>query len=308
MGKIDTSFKALGERSPSTMIRLFGHTPDDPPTVVRRVERELSLPPMSVDEAYLVERGGEQWVEHFESEMVISRDDMKRIAGRATLLSYKENAPVWTTVILMSEQHAPAREVPELIEEKRGGLTVTVKVNVLKLWQQPARALLESGVVDVLPMIGAMKVTPEELEIAARRMEAVADRGLRSQLGAEFTAWAGLNYNKIDLDEIRSRFRMVTAIDLWRASPVGLEAIEAGKEYLLEQARVQGLEQGLEQGLQKAIETAREQLELVAESRFPGILTADRIAALDDLEAIRRIFRVVVAAKDAGDVQAAIGG
>ena len=97
---------------------------------------------------------------------------------------------------------------------------------------------------------------------------------------------------------------MVTAMDLWRASPVGLEAIEAGKEYLLEQARVQGLEQGL----QKAIETAREQLELVAESRFPGILTADRIAAVDDLEAIRRIFRVVVAAKDAGDVQAAIGG
>ena len=62
---------------------------------------------MPVDHAFLITRGGERWIEHFEAELVISRDDMVKALRRADLLSHKPNAPVWTTVILLSKRHAP---------------------------------------------------------------------------------------------------------------------------------------------------------------------------------------------------------
>ena len=93
-------------------------------------------------------------------------------------------------------------------------------------------------------MVGAMQATPEELETAMRRIQAVEDREIRSQLGAEFAIWAGLNYNKIEVEEFRGRFRMVTAIDLWNASPVGQEALAAGRQLMEEKARAKGLQEG----------------------------------------------------------------
>ena len=139
------------------MIRLFGHAPADPSATIRPVECELALEPMSIDEAFVVEQGGEKWVEHFESELVISRDDMRRILRRATLLSFREDAPVWTTVILMSKRHAPAKEIAELIEEERGGLTVSLRLRALKMWETPASMVLDGPpVIEAVPLVGGM--------------------------------------------------------------------------------------------------------------------------------------------------------
>ena len=73
MGRLDLAFKTLDERSPRTMLDLFGHTPLDEATRFEPVERELALNLRSIDQAFILERDGERWVEHFEAEMVLSR-------------------------------------------------------------------------------------------------------------------------------------------------------------------------------------------------------------------------------------------
>ena len=103
MGKVDISFKVLGDRSPPTMVRLFGHLPDAEFESVRPIDKEVAVGPLAVDQAFLVlGRNGEKWIEHFESEMVVSRDDMSKVLRRAVALSYKEDLPVWTSVVLVS--------------------------------------------------------------------------------------------------------------------------------------------------------------------------------------------------------------
>ena len=89
MGRYDTSFKSLAERRPHTLLRLFGSVPFEADTQVSPVERELAMSIKSVDQAFLLERHGKRWLEHFEAESVLSRGDLAQICRRATLLSMK---------------------------------------------------------------------------------------------------------------------------------------------------------------------------------------------------------------------------
>ena len=106
MGRFDLSFKSLAETSPRTLLRLFGHCPLDDATIVEPLERELSMFIKSVDQAFLLTRDGEQWIEHFEAELVLSDEDRRQISKRAALLHLKADLPVWTTVVLLSRRQS----------------------------------------------------------------------------------------------------------------------------------------------------------------------------------------------------------
>ena len=57
--------------------------------------------------------------------------------------------------------------------------------HIVCLWETPPGLVLQDANVDALPLVGGMKTTPEEFEIAKARMDAVADREHRSRLGAD---------------------------------------------------------------------------------------------------------------------------
>ena len=104
---------------------------------------------------------------------------MSNVMRLAVTLSYKENLPVFTSVVLMSRRPALGRELADLIAEERGGLKLSLQVHIAKRWEQPAATVLNGGGLEIPPMVGGTKATPEEKETAVQRIEAVEDREVR---------------------------------------------------------------------------------------------------------------------------------
>jgi hypothetical protein len=285
VGRFDLSFKSLAESSPLTLLRLFGHVPVDEGTRVEPVERELAMSLRSVDHAFLLKRGGESWLEHFEAELVLSASDLLQILRRATLLSMKMEVPVWTTIVLLSRRHAGTP--PDRVAEDRGCLQVSMKPRVVALWEIRPDVLLAEGNVDVLPLVSAMKATPEELREAMRRLARVDDREQRSRLTAELVTWSSLNYNKEEVSDIRASLRMVTTKEVLMASPIGEELVEYGRE-------------------EGELIAARQYVTLLVESRFPSLIERDVIETITDPAIMQELFHALLGATDPAEARAAI--
>lgn len=190
------------------------------------------------------------------------------------LLSMKNDAPVWTTIILLSRRHG-APELVDGVSEDRGTVRLLGKPRVLKLWEQSAEAVLAESNVEAPPLIGGMKATREELSEAITRLTTVADRDLRSRLFAERATWSRPDYNEIEIEEIRARMSM-TLRELMLISP-------AGEELAGEKLGEAGREAG----------RPHRSLLLIAGARFPGLLdrsVVDRMEELDEVHALAEAF------------------
>ncbi|MEZ5354997.1 MAG: hypothetical protein R2762_20360 [Bryobacteraceae bacterium] len=301
MGRYDISFKSLAETSPLTLLRLFGSTPIEPGTRVSPVDRELVMSIKTVDHAFLLEGPRGRWLEHFEAESALSADDLVRICRRATLLSMKNDAPVWTTIVLLSRRHAPTGLGGDITEE-RGCVTLQARPRFVKLWEQSPKAVLAASPVEALPLVGGMKATREELLEAIRKLSEVPDRELRTRLFAELATWSSLQYNEIEIEEIRARMSM-TLKELMLISPAG--------EELAKEKLVEGEERGMAAGRAKGREegqlvAARRDLCDVVDNCFPGIVPPERIDQLDDYGQVRALFIALLRAKDRASAEAAV--
>ena len=315
MGRIDVAFKALAERRPRVAVREFGHAGDDPPDSVEPIERELALPPKAMDYAYLVTRRGESWVEHLEAETSLSQLDMRAILKRAALLRLKTDLQVRSTIVLLSKNH-PAAGAPPSLDDDGGSIYMSFSPRYDRLWKKKARTILDDNDVDVLPIVGGMDATPQEIDETIRRLLAVGDRNKLADLRAEFITWASLKYNEDEIAGFKERLgTMVTFRSLLEASPQGeevlrskwQEGVEKGREEGREKGREEGRERGIEEGIEKgAILSARESLAILAESRFPGLLDPALTAGLSDLPAVRELFRALATARDRQQAQSAI--
>ena len=176
MGRFDLTFKSLAEGNKLTLLRLFGHTPIDAATRVEPVERELAMGLKSVDHAYLLERDGERWIEHFEAEVVLSKDDLRLISERAVLLSIAKHVKIWTTIVRLSKRHAGAAVVPETLVDDRGSTQILMRSRVVNLWETEAAQVLADPDPDAVPLVGAMRATHSEMEEAIRRLLAEIGR------------------------------------------------------------------------------------------------------------------------------------
>ncbi|MEZ5403868.1 MAG: hypothetical protein R2729_29580 [Bryobacteraceae bacterium] len=95
------------------------------------MERELAMSIKTVDHGFLLESGGEAWVEHFEAESVLAGEDLATIAQRAMLLGIKNGVPAWTTIMLLSRRGSQ----PDASEEIRvplGGVTIAVRAGIVR--------------------------------------------------------------------------------------------------------------------------------------------------------------------------------
>ena len=177
-----------------------------------------------------------------------------------------------------------------------------------RLWKKKARTILNDNDVDVLPIVGGMDATPQEIDETIRRLLAVGDRNKLADLRAEFITWASLKYNEDEIAGFKERLgTMVTFRSLLEASPQGEEVLRSKWQEGVEKGREEGRERGIEEGIEKgAILSARESLAILAESRFPGLLDPALTAGLSDLPAVRELFRALATARDRQQAQSAI--
>ena len=180
-----------------TLLRQFGHVPIPPGTKVMPVDRELVMAIKTVDHAFLLENADDRWLEHFEAETSLSSADLVQIARRATLLAIKNDAPVWTTVVLLSRRHAPAN-LPDCVVEERGSIAVTARPRFIRLWEVHPEPVLAEIPIEALPIIGGMRATRAQLGEAMQRLTEVRDRELRSRLFSELATWA-VSYTHLTL-------------------------------------------------------------------------------------------------------------
>ena len=295
MGRFDLTFKSLAEGNNLTLLRLFGHTPIDAATRVEPVERELAMGLKSVDHAYLLERDGERWIEHFEAEVVLSKGDLRLISERAVLLSIAKRVKIWTTIVRLSKRHAGAAVVPDTLVDDRGSTQILMRSRVVNLWETEAAQVLADPDPDAVPLVGAMRASRAEMEEAIRRLLAVTDREQRERLNAEMVTWSSFQYNKGERDELRERLGMVSTKDVLQASPIGEELVEYGRQ--------EGRQEGREEG---QLIQARKTLTILAEDRFPGVLESRVVSSLVDLGTIQILFRALIAAANLDDARAAV--
>ncbi|MCC6539841.1 MAG: hypothetical protein IT162_20000, partial [Bryobacterales bacterium] len=105
----------------------------------------------AVDGAMIVTQHGERWIEHFESEVGVSSDDLPEICHPAQMLEFQYDLPVYTTVILMARRRSP-RQPPASIGGRRGTLTVKLEPRWVRLREEPPDQLLAGGApLDALP-------------------------------------------------------------------------------------------------------------------------------------------------------------
>lgn len=277
MGRYDTAFKLLEDGSPLTLLELFGRAPLPPGTKVTPVDRELVMSIKTIDHAYLLEAGSTRWLEHFEAETVISTGDLEQIACRALLLSYKYSAPVWTTLVLLARRMAPAVIPAGETSEERGCLTLSARLRIVKLWELDPDMVLSKNDPALVPLVGGMRATNEQLERAIRLIDAVPDRERRSELFGTLVTWSSLSYNEARIRERYTRMNL-TKKEFFLMAPIGQEILEFGRE----EGRTEGL---------------RESVLDTAEMRFPGLLAAERLTAID-YAILKQLLREVAAAPD----------
>ena len=192
----------------------------------------------------------------------------------------------WTTVILLSRRHAGAG-IPDLVTDDQGSYTTLMRPRTVSLWDMFPGALVDGDALEGLPIVGAMRTTRDEMDQVVNRLSRIADREMRSRLSAELVTWSSLNYNRDEVLDIRARLGMVTTKEVLMASPIGEEILEYGKREGRDEGRREGRLLGRREGLQ-----------LLAESRFPGLLKPVLIESLSDLGTIEALFLTIATAPD----------
>jgi len=190
--------------------------------------------------------------------------------------------------------------------EERGSIAVTARPRFIRLWDVHPEPVLAEIPIEALPIIGGMRATRAQLGEAMQRLTEVRDRELRSRLFSELATWASLNYNEIEINEIRARSRM-TFEELFLMSPFSEMLLKEAQEKAQREGLREGRQEGRQEGLQEGqIEGARSSLLSLADIRFPGLITAADVEPITDLDTIGRIFRALAIASDRDAANAAV--
>ncbi|MEA5517786.1 Rpn family recombination-promoting nuclease/putative transposase [Limnoraphis robusta] len=166
----------------------------------------------------------------------------------------------------------------ELVYQNTFALTRTRhEFEVIRLWEQPTEQFLNSP--GLLPF-AVLSRTDEKVEVlreVARRVEAISDRQVQSNVGASAFILAGLVLEKEIIQTILRRDIMeesVTYQELRReAREQGLqEGRTQGLQQGLQEGRIEGLQQGLQQGFQQvALNLLRSGMSLEQVANFTGL-------------------------------------
>jgi predicted transposase YdaD len=164
-------------------------------------------------------------------------------------------------------------DAPTEMTVEAGGLTLTVKYTVVRIWELPATEALKSGRASILPFVPLMKGGMEELEASAQALGQVADEPLRQRLSLHFVMLGSLRYNRVDLLDLLGRTTMVP-LHILKETPFYQEIREEGRE------------EGFEKGERKKL---IEMFRKLATKHFPAFEVGEELEQVRDLAALEQL-------------------
>lgn len=287
----DQAFKSISDADPRGLLGIFGVLPMGIKAEVEPLPRELSMRPLEIDSGYMVRRAGRKpYIVLFEALTSWKAAIAERLAWYGAFLGHKYSVAVHVYCVPLTKDSCPA-SVPVLGRARRGGVTVTARLNWVKPWQIDAQEVLdlESAELDAWAILfdASEEQTAETLRRVSRNRE-------RAPL---LRMLIGLRYRRRE-EECGALFERIASMirpEIWRESLAVQEWLDEG--------RVEGRVEGRAEG---AAATAKELLLETLALKFPKWRTPASLDSIGDAEVLKRLFRKASATSNKADMRRAI--
>ena len=179
---------------------------------------------------------------------------------RATL---KYKLPVLSFVFYLKRERKPA-ESPYIWELPNGEVIHRFQFAIVKLWEERAETLKQTGLVGLLPLV-LLTQDGSQLEVVDEvitRLEAKSGESTSELLALTYLLSTLVFTSKNEREWLDRRFAMLDDIirSSWGYKKIKREGLEEGRQ--------EGLQEGLQKGLQKALEEQRLALLEIVRGRF----------------------------------------
>ena len=280
MAEFDTVVKRLIQTYPADFAR-FALQRDD----VQHVEvLDTEQPNLRrADSLLRVQIGDQEVLVHHEFQTTDDPDMPRRMASYIGRIIGQYDKPVRAHVLYLRPN--AGRRDPGYYFQEHPDYSIVIRYKVIRLSQLPGQAVLDGGLVGLLPLVPLMQPPADRAEMAwleqciAQATAQPLARPDKADLLAGLALLSGLAYNPQTIMAIISKEQLM---DLMRES--------AFAQLLTEDARAEGIEQG---GRERAVEDLLDVLDI----RF-GLAASDplagRIGAIDDGQRLKQLHRAAI--------------
>ena len=288
MAEFDTVVKRLIQTYPADFAR-FALQRDD----VQHVEvLDTEQPNLRrADSLLRVQIGDQEVLVHHEFQTTDDPDMPRRMASYIGHIIGQYDKPVHAHVLYLRPN--AGRRDPGYYFQEHPDYSIVIRYKVIRLSQLPGQAVLDGGLVGLLPLVPLMQPPADRAEMAwleqciAQATAQPLARPDKADLLAGLALLSGLAYNPQTITAIILKEQLM---DLMRES--------AFAQLLTEDARAEALKQGIEQGIEQGDrERAIEALLDVLDIRF-GLAASDplagRIGAIDDGQHLKQLHRAAI--------------
>lgn len=289
----DTAFKDLAEQDPEALLRLIGALPEG--ATIRPLPREMTAPALFTDQPYEVTHGAEKFVAHVEAQTYYEDDVPSRTVKYDAILWINTGLPVRSYILVLSPHKMPAN-APTEITVDAGGLVLTVRFHLVKLWELDAQQALAMNSESLLPFIPLMNGSRPLMNgsrndaiQSTRGISKVVDELRRRELALHFYMLGSLRYPAADVLEMIERYGMVPLHKL-KESP--------GYQNILGE----GIEIGIEKGRQVMEKVLLDKIEM----QFPGFDLKSDLDRVTDLQALEQLYFSISQFADAEELRAKV--
>jgi predicted transposase YdaD len=280
----DRLFKLASEADPRGLLHVAGIVGIDDDAKVMPIERELVQKTLVVDQAFRIESAAGVRIALTEAQTYWKWEVPQRLLDYAMALVFRYGFPVDVVLIMLAERHAP-QTLPEEIVKSLGGLEVTLRYRIVRMWEIDGRSVLKMNRPEILPLVSMM----------AGDESMVVDAGVALQASGgmvgDLLTLAGLRYDIDALERIRGSIRMIIREEILRES-VYLDIVR-------DEAEAKGIEKGKAEGIEKGkAEGAAEMLRQFIEMRFPSLSTMPELQLLANPQSMKRLMAELMKSAD----------
>jgi predicted transposase YdaD len=174
---------------------------------------------------------------------------------------------------------------------------------VIKLWEIPAKDLLQTELMGLLPLIPLTEGGTEEHMLATTAVELFIAK--EYELLTLVKVIAGLRMKRpMDQEMLERMFHMYQDIiqESWVYQQIVKEGIEKGIAKGIEKGIAKGIAKGIEQGIEKGV---RQTLLNYVEARFPAMLdlTKEQTSLINDVEILQRVTAKLFTLQTSSEVE-----
>lgn len=308
--RFDRLLKSFADHCALLLVRLAKALPlagDE--LVVEATDREQSGPVIPVDHILKVVGKKTERRLHFEFVTHYRSNVRRAMAKVGALMSMSDAYVVDSYMMILNPKRVP-RKVPAFGIYRKRGLTITYRYKVIKVWELNPKLVLDDPNPRAWPFAALMDVTIEQLREIDRRLGEVPDEQLREELKIAFETFAGLRYDKKEIERIRGTM-LFDAEELLRASSTSGPFIRKIETRARRKGVAEGVEKGIERGIEKGIEKGRSteavrKFKTLLAVRFPGLEDSPELNRLDDVETVDLLFELAAREKQRSKVRDAI--